>query len=209
MSGCIASFYGYQRSGKTLMASLIAEFYRKKYGLKVYSNMVVNGWIKLEHLKDFPLDNEPKVLVLDEIYSVFDSREFSSFNSNLSLWITTMGKTNTLFLITAINPNTLEKRIREQSNYVFFAKSEEDHINYRMFDVQRDSHKDYTMQKTEEVFSYVDYNTLYIPEGLDTNMEDYSTRLRAYNKTIMRECDTEFIKQTKNDFRKLNFNRRK
>lgn len=169
MSGCIIGAYGYQRSGKTLIAYLIAEKYRA-LGCKVYSNMIVKEWTTIKSLNEIPLDYKPKVLLLDELYYFMDSRQFQN-NAKSSIFFTTIGKQNILFIYTAINPDMIEKRIREQTNYMYIVKPNKDFIYYKIIDVQRSKEKVHILEKSAKLFESVKYDTQQIPEYIDTNID--------------------------------------
>ena len=155
MAGCIMGAYGYQRSGKTMLMYLKAEQYRKM-GCKVYSNMIVPEWNKIERLVDLPFDFEPKVLLLYEAYFFLDSREFQD-NTKATIFFNTIGKTNTLLMVTAVDPMTIEKRLRNQHNFMFIAKKDNRYINYLALDVVRQTRRVIKIPLTEELYSSVFY----------------------------------------------------
>ncbi len=174
MAGLICGFYGFQRSGKTLLATMIAEGYRRK-GVKVYTNMDVAGFIKIRALNELPCDKNPKVLLLDEAYYFLDSRSWEK-NTKSSIFFNTLGKQNVLFLFTAISPDMIDMRIRKQQNYVFIAKGTEKAISYKVLDIQRQRMRLFVMPKTEDVFRYVQYQTLEVPDYVDCNFDKFIKR---------------------------------
>ncbi len=174
MAGLICGFYGFQRSGKTLLATMIAESYRRK-GVNVYTNMDVERFIKIKSLIDLPDNKEPKVLLLDEAYYFLDSRSWEK-NTKASIFFNTLGKQNVLFLFTAISPDMIDMRIRKQQNYVFIAKGSEKAISYKVLDIQRQRMRIFVMPKTEDVFKYVQYQTLEVPDYVDCNFDKYIRR---------------------------------
>lgn len=174
MAGLICGFYGFQRSGKTLLATMIAESYRRK-GVKVYTNMDVAGFIKIQSLNDLPDNKDPKVLLLDEAYYFLDSRSWEK-NTKSSIFFNTLGKQNVLFLFTAISPDMIDMRIRKQQNYVFIAKGKDKAITYKVLDIQRQRSRLFVMPKTEDVFKYVQYQTLEVPDYVDCNFDKFIKR---------------------------------
>lgn len=174
MAGLICGFYGYQRSGKTLLATMIAESYRRK-GVKVYTNMDVAGFVKIKSLNELPDNKEPKVLLLDEAYYFLDSRSWEK-NTKSSIFFNTLGKQNVLFLFTAISPDMIDMRIRKQQNYVFIAKGNDKAITYKVLDIQRQRKRLFVMPKTEDVFNFVQYRTLEVPDYVDCNFDKFIKR---------------------------------
>lgn len=169
MAGCITGFYGFQRSGKTLMAYLVANLYAKKFGLPVYTNMSVPGWNQIDSLKSLPLDFQPKILLLDEVYYFMDSRNWKD-NTSSSIFFNTIGKQNILLLLTAVNPDSVEKRLRDQHNYMFIVKSDEFCIYYKILDVQRNTSSVFVLKKSKDLFQKLTYDTLQVPDYVDCDL---------------------------------------
>lgn len=174
MAGLICGFYGFQRSGKTLLAVMIAESYRRK-GVKVYTNMDIARFIKIKSLNELPDDKDPKILLLDEAYYFLDSRSWEK-NTKSSIFFNTLGKQNVLFLFTAISPDMIDMRIRKQQNYVFIAKGFEKAISYKVLDIQRQRRRLFVISKTEDVYKYVQYQTLEVPDYVDCNFDKFIKR---------------------------------
>lgn len=182
MAGLIVGFYGYQRSGKTLLAYKIAKSYTKR-GLVCYTNMIVSdpGFVTIKSLSDMPLNTKPKVLLLDEVYSFMDSRNWRN-NSNASLFFNTLGKQSCLLLLTAISPDMVEMRLRNQQSYMIIAKGDNEKIKYRLIDCQRLTTSDFVLPKDEKLFADCNYDTLQVPDIVDCNMSDFADRVKAYNQ---------------------------
>jgi len=168
MAGLIMGFFGFQRSGKTLLSCLIANEFNTQ-GIPVYTNMNVEGFTHINSLEEVPFNFEPKILLLDEAYFFMDSRMWDK-NSKSSIFFNTIGKQNILLMLTAISPDMIEKRLREQMNYIFIAKSNKNIISYKVIDVIRRKSKVFYLQKTEELFKKVKYDTLQVPDFLDCNI---------------------------------------
>ena len=98
----IVACCGPQRSGKTLMASMIARE-MKKQGLEVYTNMEAEEFVHISSLMEVPLlDLKPKVLLLDEAHSIFNSRAFKGFQGEQAMFFNILGKCNCILLLTCI-----------------------------------------------------------------------------------------------------------
>lgn len=172
MAGLICGFFGYQRSGKTLMAYLLATSFNK-IGMNVYTNMNVSGWITIKSLNDIPLDYKPKVLLLDECYYFLDSRNWSN-NTSASIFMNTIGKQSILLLYTSITPEMIDKRLREQSNYIFMAKKSETYISYKMFDCIRQKSRLFKIDTVNFDWSQVKYNTLEVPDYIEVQFKNFN-----------------------------------
>ncbi|PNT90889.1 hypothetical protein [Clostridium thermosuccinogenes] len=180
MAGIIVGYFGFQRSGKTLKAYLDAESYRQK-GIEVYSNMDVPGWNKLTSLTDIPFNTQPKVVLLDEAYYFLDSRNWKN-NTDSTIFFNTIGKQNILLLLTAIDPGTIELRLRNQMNYVYLVKSDKRYIYYKLIDVIRQKEKIYILEKTKELFNSITYDTNQVPDIVDCSLKDFKKKVDEYYK---------------------------
>lgn len=180
MAGLIIGSLGFQRSGKTLLTYNIAESYRKR-GLQIYSNMNVSGWKTISALDDIPFNHKPKVLLLDECYYFLDSRNWSN-NTDASIFFNTIGKQNILLLFTAINIDMVEKRLREQCNYVYLCKSGPESFAYKQLDVQRNKARVFNVPKKNINWEDVRYNTLEVPDYVDCNLKNFRAKIDAAKK---------------------------
>ena len=163
MAGKIVGFFGFQRSGKTLLASILAEHLRQTHEIPVYTNMSVENWTSIKSISDIPFDFEPKTVLVDEIYFSLDSRAWKD-NTSSSIFLNTIGKQNILFMYTAISPDMVEMRLREQTELIFIAKNiTEEFIEYMVIDTYRKTSNSILLKKNENVFNYVKYDTLQVP----------------------------------------------
>ena len=163
MAGKIVGFYGFQRSGKTLLASILAEYLRTGYGIPVYTNMSVEGWTTIRSISEIPFNFESKIVLLDEIYFSLDSRAWKD-NATSSIFLNTIGKQEILFLYTAISPDMVEMRLRDQTELIFIAKNiKSDYIEYMVIDTYRKSSNNILLKKNDNVFNYVKYDTKQVP----------------------------------------------
>lgn len=161
MAGTICLFSGYQRSGKTLLAMLIAESYHRK-GIPVYTNMNGTPFYQIEKLSDLPFnDYNPKVLLLDELHFFLNARNFKS-QADFIYFLNTICKRNILFLGTTITLDMIDKNLRTQINYLFMSKKTKHAIHYRMIDVQKQMFKDFNISFAN--IPDLQYQTLDIPK---------------------------------------------
>lgn len=178
MAGIIVGYFGFQRSGKTLKAYLDAETYRKS-GLPVYSNMNVEDWTKIYSLTDIPFDFKPKVLLLDEAYYFMDSRNWKN-NTDSTIFFNTIGKQNILLLLTAVDPGTIELRLRSQMNYVYLVKSDNKCIYYKLIDVIRNKSRNFYIEKTNSLFDSLNYDTQQVPDIVDCSLKDFRLKVNTF-----------------------------
>ena len=89
MAGIIVGIYGYQRSGKSLIGYMISDSYYMQ-GLDVYTNVDTSNFKKIKKLTDIPVNNDPKVLWLDEIQYYLDSRLWKD-NTKSSIFFNSIG----------------------------------------------------------------------------------------------------------------------
>jgi len=185
MAGIIVGAYGYQRSGKSLMAFLLAEACYK-IGIPVYSNVRVAGYHKIDKLDDIPFNTDPKVLWLDEVQYYLDSRNWKD-NTESSIFFNTIGKMNILLLLTTIHPDMVEIRLRRQHNYVLMVKSDANNIYYRILDNVRGKYKDITIKKCEKLFERVRYASQLVPDYVDCDLKRFAEKVRRYNDKIFKQ----------------------
>lgn len=193
MAGIIVGYFGFQRSGKTMKAYLDAERYRKQ-GMEVYSNMNVPEWNKIQSLTDLPFNHDPKVLLLDEAYYFLDSRNWKN-NTDATIFFNTIGKQNVLMLLTAIDPGTIELRLRNQMNFVHLVKSDKRFIYYKMLDVIRGHERVFTLEKTQQLFDSLTYDTNQVPDIVDCSLKDFRKKVdEYYNNKIMNVTNNRRLK---------------
>jgi len=172
MAGLILGCYGFQRSGKTFISVLLSTYLQQKYGLPVYTNINSEDFIKISSLNEIPLDMKPKILLIDEAYRSIDSRNWVK-NTQATKFFNTIGKQNILFIITAPFPDMIEMRIREQQNYVVFAKGDKEKMTFKMYDCQRLREKVFVIPKIQDVFNMVHYDTLDFPDEIKMEFDKF------------------------------------
>ena len=192
MPGGIIGVYGAQRSGKTLYAYLMAlkisdAFYELTgQRIRIYTNLLIypNEDIQAEHvdsISDIPLDLEPKIFILDEIYNGTDANDFRKLK-DISIFINTVGKQNMLLIFTSIDDSMVFNRIRNQVNCAVLVKKSGDFIFYRLVDPASGNYKDFKIQKNPELFKRVHYDTNFIPLFFDWKMDKWQEKLRTFYK---------------------------
>ncbi|MCR4961762.1 MAG: ATP-binding protein [Lachnospiraceae bacterium] len=192
MPGGIVGIYGAQRSGKTLVSYLISQyiydFYQTELHEKprVYTNLYVlpNDDMEVTYvnaIKDIPLDMDPKIILLDEIYNGCDANDFRKLK-DISIFVNTIGKQNALLLYTSIDDSMVYNRIRNQCNLVILVKKFHKEIFYRTVDPNTLSVHDYKVDMCPELFRRVHYDTNFIPLIFDWRMDEWQGKLRAFYK---------------------------
>lgn len=192
MPGGIIGIYGAQRSGKTLVSYLIAQhlydYYLSEFKkpIRIYTNLFVrpNDDIKMTYvnsISDLPLDMEPKIIILDEIYNGTDANDFRKLK-DISIFINTIGKQNALLLYTSIDDSMVYNRIRNQCNLILLVKKRDKSIFYRAIEPNTLSIKDYKVKICPELFSRVHYDTNFIPLMFDWKMDTWQYKLMKFYK---------------------------
>lgn len=206
MPGSIIGVYGAQRSGKTLISYLTAQFlydsYLKLTGKKIrfYSNLFIKpnndiDCIYINSVSDLPLDLNPKIVLLDEIYNGTDANDYRSLK-DISIYINTIGKQNCLFIYTSIDDSMVYNRIRNQCNLVICVKKHKDDIYYRLIEPNSLIIKDYKVKKCEALFKRVHYDTNFIPLYFDWSMESWQQKLRRfYKENYNISLDSDYFKR--------------
>lgn len=79
--GCL----GAQRSGKTLFAYKLVKAIHEAFDVPVYSNIYSprDDFHYINSLEDFPLDLNPKILFIDEIYNGLDAQDYKKAERNI------------------------------------------------------------------------------------------------------------------------------
>lgn len=185
MPGAIVGVLGLQRSGKTLYSYLLVKMLKERYGVPVYTNIYApaDGFHWINSLEDFPLDTTPKVLFIDEVYNGTDAQDFRKLK-DISIFINTIGKQNCLFVYTCIDPSTVYNRLRNQTNLVVCVKSDPNFIHYRIVNVSKNTHSDFSLLKSSELFENVYYDTQFIPLDFDWNMENWRGKLARFYRDL-------------------------
>jgi len=124
----IGIFLGEQNSGKTLVMSYFAYTYYKK-GYEIYSNYKLNfkhKFINQELLKKYTenkIQFKKAIFLIDEMYLFLDSRNFGKkTNKIFTYFLLQTSKRNVHLLGTAQYINTIEKRFRENLNFMTFCQ---------------------------------------------------------------------------------------
>jgi len=160
----IIACIGYQRSGKTASAVLLARIIKNKLkNVELYSNIRAKGFRLIRNLSEIKDDDSFKVVLIDEAYINLDSRKYLK-NADMSLFINTLSKRKILLILTSPLLNMLDKRVREQINYILINVYNEKYLNIYIVDVIRRTMRNIKIRKDEKLFKDLDYDTKYIPD---------------------------------------------
>lgn len=171
----IIGFFGFQRSGKSASALMLARQLHDLYELEIYTNMDTFGTTnEISKLTDIPVNDESKVLLWDEIHFSMDSRKIAQ-NTDFTPFISTLGKQKILLLYTCPTPDLVDKRIRKFTNHYVMCKGDTNNIYMQFVDaVKGNISSIYTRKKTERLFAYLKYNSdLVIPNMIEANVKEY------------------------------------
>lgn len=187
MPGSIVGLVGKQRSGKTLMSYLLAKALyqtakRNGYLLRCYSNLYSpddDFMTYISSISDIPLDLEPKIVLIDEIYNGCDAQDYKKLK-DISIFLNTIGKQNCLFLYTTIEAGMVYNRFRNQTNTFILVKKTGDVVLYRFFYPDTGTYKDLQLELSPELFANVNYDTNFIPVVFDWKMDSWNEKLQEY-----------------------------
>lgn len=187
MPGCIIGCVGKQRSGKTLISYLLAKALYEAaadagFNLRVYSNLYSPGdkfFNYVSSISEIPLDLDPKIVLIDEIYNGCDSQDYKKLK-DISIFLNTIGKQNCLFIYTTIEAGMVYNRFRNQTNVFILVKKNGSSVNYRFYYPDTGGITDLTLELTPELFSKVLYDTNFIPVVFDWKMDNWNEKLQEY-----------------------------
>jgi len=175
-------------SGKTYIMTLLT-YSDNRLILSNYKIIRKNSKkIDVPDLLDLPDDI---ILLMDEGYSWIESRSSSdSLNKYLSSVLFHTRKSNTDIYITTPMYSTLDKRFRNQANFIIFCKHrnnfETDDFHFLFYDVNNKTYGKYTLEysKAKEYFNLYDTNEKvesYKKRGLSFNiLKKYPERMKDY-----------------------------
>lgn len=189
MPGTILGIYGQQRSGKTLIAYKLTKAlaqYGKNIGMSipVYTNLYCpkdKDFVFVNSIDELPLDLEPKIVLIDEIYNGCDAQDYRKLK-DISIFINTLGKQNCLFIFTSIDAQMVYNRIRNQMRAVILVKSSATHIHYKIIDMSSGHENDFVVEKNAALFRDVNYDTDFIPLDFNWEMTSWRSRLVDFYK---------------------------
>ncbi|MBQ7776411.1 MAG: ATP-binding protein [Lachnospiraceae bacterium] len=189
MPGTILGIYGQQRSGKTLMAYKLTKTLQqqaKAQGepIRVYTNLYCpkdEGFVFVNSIDELPLDLEPKIVLIDEIYNGCDAQDYRKLK-DISIFINTLGKQNCLFVFTSIDATMVYNRIRNQMKMVILVKGAAQHIHYKLLNMSNGKASDYVVEKNAKLFEDVNYDTDFIPLDFNWEMKSWRSRLQEFYK---------------------------
>lgn len=187
MPGAILGVYGQQRSGKTLVAYKIVKGMcniAKSYGkeLRVYTNLYCpkdTNWKYINSMDELPLDLEPKVVLIDEIYNGCDAQDYRKLK-DISIFINTIGKQNCLFVFTSIDASMVYNRLRNQMSICVLVKANSTHIHYKFVYMSSGREVDFVVEKNPRLFENVFYDTDFIPPDFNWKMDSWREKLEAF-----------------------------
>lgn len=189
MPGAILGIYGQQRSGKTLMAYKLTKILQRAaaeqgVNLRVYTNLFCpkdEGFVYVNSIDELPLDLDPKIVLIDEIYNGCDAQDYRKLK-DISIFINTLGKQNCLFIFTSIDPQMVYNRIRNQMSLVVLVKGSKTHIHYKVLNLLSNQESDFVVEKNADFFSDVFYDTNFIPLDFNWEMSSWQAKLKQFYK---------------------------
>lgn len=135
----VIGFIGRMGSGKTLNMSKYATYFSQRLHMPVYANYhLVNATVFTDFRELEKMQNI--VIAYDEIHIDFDSRDWDKkIRYQFTQWFTQLRKRGIIFLYTAQRHNTLEKRIRENTDYLIMCQRKKHALCEYILDAQLNS----------------------------------------------------------------------
>lgn len=124
--GCFIANTGLLRMGKTMNATRLAAI-EYLQGRAVYTNYDTSFSNRLQNMAELFSIPQGSCLVLDELQSMIDSREFSD-NIGLTHWLTMLGKDGISLIYTVQGFGMVDLRLRQLTGYLYFAERKM-HVN--------------------------------------------------------------------------------
>lgn len=189
MPGVIVGAIGKQRSGKTLISYLLAKSLAMSAiesgsSLRVYSNLYSpkdDFMTYISSISQVPLDLDPKIVLIDEIYNGCDAQDYKKLNE-ISIFLNTIGKQNCMFLYTSIESGMVYNRIRNQTDVYILVRKNGNDITYRFYYPDSNTYIDKFLHLDDDLFSNIYYDTNFIPVRFDWSMTDWNKKLDEYYK---------------------------
>lgn len=181
MPGTILGILGKQRSGKTLIAYKIVKQLKEQFNVPVYTNIFSprDNFYWINSITQFPLDLSPKILFIDEVYNGTDAQDYRKLK-DISIFINTLGKQNCLFVYTTIDPSMVYNRLRNQTQIAIGVNSDARKIYYRLVNFNKNAMKDFTVEKSANLFENVFYDTNFIPLDFDWDMKNWTDKMAEF-----------------------------
>lgn len=121
----LVAFIGYQRAGKTMSMTVIAEYMRQKTGIDIAANYPF--YTAGKDIKDLKSLMELKncVICIDEFWLTMDSRLFKD-NVLLSQWVLFTRKKDVVVFYTTHNMGNIDVRVRGATDIVVYCERASD-----------------------------------------------------------------------------------
>lgn len=129
---------GSWKSGKTLLATLLAKLASKQYVIRANYNLYqVDNFYHLRIEDLFSLKREKTVVILDEAYTWLESRtSMNQLNRLMSQLLFQSRKRHNHFITTTQIENTIDTRFRQMSEIVIKSKRKEKGYYYTVYHVK-------------------------------------------------------------------------
>lgn len=189
MPGIMMGIFGHQRSGKTLLAYKFAKNLQDNclangVNLPVYTNLYAPADTNFKYVNSvgaLPLDLDPKIVLIDEIYNGCDSQDYRKLK-DISIYINTLGKQNCFFIFTSIDAQMVYNRIRNQMNVAALVKADSEYIFYKLLMLDSMKEINFRVLKCPDFFVDVNYDTNFIPLDFDWSMSSWKDKLQMFYK---------------------------
>lgn len=117
----LVAFVGYQRAGKTMAMTVLAEYIHKAAGVEIAANYPFYSATKDIVSVDYLMSLKNCIICIDELWLSMDSRKFKS-NDLMSQFVLFSRKKDTIVFYTTHNINNVDNRLREATDIVVYCE---------------------------------------------------------------------------------------
>lgn len=166
---------GDQGTGKSTLALVMArQLMLKDKNIILYTNMNIDGE-RIHHIYDWgqvPLNNENKIVIVDELMFSLDARESSSkHNRAVTRQIAFYRKARIILAIFMTHElGMVDVRLRDQLQYLIIGRKVPNVFNYLLYEKSSRSTTTLTLPRSQQVFDFADFDTLDHPDSLSSDI---------------------------------------
>jgi len=194
-------------SGKSLLMTILATFYRNK---PFYANFWLNPYFfkKYEKFSFLKLFKNPNVsaIFLDEFHNI--ANQFSSIATQTRLLhaIFTQARKRNMFICLSVHRfYRLPKAIREDTDTIFYPKIEQDpnnpendKLHFTIWDIRRDVMKDFVIKNVNRFYKLYNTREIIVSDTLIDELSNLTLKKARTKKALLETGDKEAIDLVEN-----------
>lgn len=194
---------GAMGSGKTLIETILAYFFKIQYNIPVYSNYTLKFGTKISPLDLLTYKYNNCVICLDELHTIFDSRVSGRKVNRLgSYFIAQTRKKNIIFIGTSQLNSSVDLRFTDLADYTILSIAHQNYFEYYISDKIRWTKKILPVEYAKQFYSLFDTFEVIIPLESDKRVsiaELQKLYNAAPNQTAFRQITKAFYPQFSSD----------